>query len=679
MRRDVVEVEVEVPAQKRQKVSSRAEDEMRFEPVAQDTRVGKYEAVKTALAAGDAELAVKISTEIIESSSEALRKSLLPFYLARSKAKAALGQTQASLTDAKLAIRADDKDPKAYIQAAACLKEAGHEDNCRRALVVARTKLDAVAPGMSNVAVAKILTMIKDVEDGLKQSGFEILPIEILIRIFIACEGDTISMTRMERVCRRWRQVLRHAPEPWKRVHLWAPQAQIVDTAIAVADIPAEPLPNLTTKQVRRALTHSASRCGGKIYSIQIDVRKGLTYEECHKVLSFLRERSASIHNLKVCGYTGFVSLFSECLKYPNLRSFYLSDGQGKAKNIEASLKADSAIQDLVLLSAFDPSAKLTNLRTLVVQGASFAPLSTARIIDTLEPSKDTIEHLRLGGLQGDHYPTRTFDKVIELPRLQSFEASSIHGHSRDMWKQVKAPNLRKLSAMSLDHEHISTMFPELCDVSRLEELCLSFAETQTTPESRKKALIFLSQMSNVRKLDLGMEGRTTVVDDIVTCLDPAEWTREAAGGGAPPEASPGFFPKLTTLIIRKHSTMTGSQLMRSVKARLQKRLQTEAANGSDLSQAAPMKPQHGPFKRAVKATAPAPAPATSTSGSTAGRRNSLEHLPLSVLILYRCPALDPRAEEWFKGKVPTFARFELVDRVARQRAEASSRRIQPW
>ncbi|KAE8216267.1 hypothetical protein CF327_g588 [Tilletia walkeri] len=665
---------------KRPRISAPQKDKTEDEKK-NDSRTAKYQVIKNALSNNDERLAVRLSTEVIESESGSTTKWLQPFYLSRSKARLQLGEVQASLADAKLAIRADQSDPRGYLQAASCLKEAQLEKNCRAALAMAREKWGTAASSFSSTAIAKFNAVAKEIEGGLTPRGIARMPVEVLIRIFIACDGDVFTLTKLECVCRKWRQILRNAPDPWKQVHLWHPQETFLDTAIGVADIPAEPAPSLTCKSIRKALHHATVRSGKKVTSIQLDLRKGHIQDIVRKITELIDQNGGSIQNLKVCVPDSIPIKVIDFLKLPRLRSYLLADGyhgnsQGPSNPRVVPID-NIKIKHLVLLTPLNIYTSFTALRTLVIQGgAPHLGWTAKRLLKAIAPSKDTIQHLRIGTILGDHEATQT--KLI-LPKLQSFEATAFRpiGPS-PLCGLIKAPNLKLLSVVSVKHDEMASLFRDLCDITQLEQVSLSFAESPITSASRLDALNFVSQLQRVVKLDISAEGKTQIVDDIVTCLAPTQWVKESGNMSG---CEPTFLPSLSTLIIRKHPNMTGSQLMRSVAARLPQELGSQGP--SDISSGQPQsqaRPVSSAFKRAAPVSKPSAAAAaiTNSSSERAIQVSTSTCLPISTLILHQCPAMDPKAEEWLQAKVPTFAHVQ-PDRSARQRAEASARSIRPW
>ncbi|KAK0529659.1 hypothetical protein OC835_004270 [Tilletia horrida] len=650
-----------------------------------DAKAVQLQAIKKALAESQAQLALDLCTKVIDDASSPARKTLVPFYIARSKAKIMLGQTQASLGDAKLAIRADESDPKTYVQAATCFKEAGLEKNCRAALKLARTKLQAAAPSWTSAVTAtKLEAKIREIEDGLAAAGIARLPVEVLIRIFIACDGDTFSLIRMEAVCRKWRHILKNATAPWKAVHLWHPQDQFLSTAIAIGDTPGEPAPAHSVGTVRRAMEYAGLRTGKKLTSIQVDLRKGMRATEIKRILQYLKMMDASIHTLKLCVHADDVAEFSLFMGLPALRCFYLSDGapgiSTSTRQVAAGQKVKS--KDNVLLGPVAFCAELYGARSVTLQGLEQYPTFPEGLLQDVAHSAATLETFRVASLAEWENRIVLPEAPLLFPRLRAFEASMAlsKGPSR-IAHYMKAPEVRLLSISSIKHEAIHSFYANFCDVSKLEELSLSFAESTITPESRRSALLFFSELQNLRKLDISADGKTQILDDVITCLTPSHWNKEVSTISSTPIA---FLPALSTLIIRKHPTMTGSQLMRSVAARMQPEGSAAASPSQGAGSQTSWPSTSGAFKRATPTAASSKGAQTKGHASAArmvqGASRTTETLlaPITTLILYRCPALDVKAEEWLKTKVPTFAHIQL-DRQSKQRVETGSRKVNPW
>ncbi|CAD6889966.1 unnamed protein product [Tilletia controversa] len=664
---------------KRPRISAPRADEGE-ETATNNSRSVKYQAIKDALSNDDVQAAVELSTEVIDSEGIASSKWLQPFYLARSKTQVQLGQKQASLADAKLAIRADPSDPRGYLQAALCLKEVGLEKNCRAALALAREKWTAASASLPSTAIARFNTMAKEIEGGLTKVGIARMPVEVLIRIFLACDGDTFTLIRMERVCRRWRQILRNAPDPWKQVHLWHPQGYFLDTAVAVADVPAEPASSLPCKKVRRALQYADTRSGQKITSVQLDLRKGHLLDLVSKIQQVINQNKASIQNLKLCIlHPQDTGKFSPCVLFPKLHSFLLSDGMpGNSVSAPSEMLPckELSIRHLVMSLRTNIPTSFTALRTLVIAGGIRGPESVNELLEAIRPSQDTIQHLRIGYVPAQLEATQT---TLTLPKLQSFEATSTPSIGPSgLWRRIKAPNLKMISVVSVKHDEMASLFKDLCNISQLEQVSISLAESPITAVSRRETLSFISQLVHLNKLDISAEGNTQILDDIIACLAPTQWIKESVGM---PGAASTFLPALSTLIIRKHPSMTGSQLMRSVAARLPQEIGMQGPPEATVSRSqSGARPVSSAFKRAASAsTSNSSAAAVATDSSLDRRLQEFSACqPIKTLILYRCPTLDPKAEEWLQAKVPDFAHIQL-DRSARQRAEASSRSIKPW
>ncbi|KAK0560645.1 hypothetical protein OC861_006186 [Tilletia horrida] len=566
--------------------------------------------------------------------------------------------------------------------------EGDAADQARKRLRISPSSHSAIASSSRDIQTATT-----------SRNRISTLPIELIIRIFVLCDGDSITLARLECVCRQWRHILKHTPKPWERVHLWEPQKDFLNTAIAMHEIPAEPMSSYPGKVVLKALGRAAQRTKNRIVSVRIDVRRRCSAEEAEKMQHFLRESEYSLKALSI--HASFHSFrgWMGCHRYSRLESFHLYGGYQTAGPVPRDelfivVPVNPTVRDFIVLG---PATLLSTetfaaLRTWVQYDTKHtASIRPEYLYDTIKASQSTLEHMRYQWIGQPLGEALTESTVLTLPRLCSFEATARQplGPS-PIIHRLHAPNLRMLSVVSARHDQLLDLYAGFCDLSRLEELSISFSESPITAASRASALQFFAKLQKLRKLDISADGQTAVLDLVIACMAPTEWQRESVRiSGA---AGSSFLPAVKTLIIRRHPHMTGSHLMRVVAARLKRdagpdRIAPSAgsANGVNKLSAAFKTNSSSAFKRAKSSafsTASSSKGGHRTSSPAQPQASSPVRMPdveaLSTVILHRCPMLDPQAAAWLESKVATFAHIDQ-DRAARQRAEASSRSIRPW